>query len=115
MKRIVRLTESDLTRIVRRVIMEQATATYPIILDKVRAVVAMGKTKNQNNIPFIKMEDRKQGTMKFAIDCSNENFAKYTTDPKDQSKIVTTYIRTKLTDAGYPENVVTQVRTLCKS
>jgi hypothetical protein len=27
MKRIVRLTESDLTRIVRRVIMEQATAT----------------------------------------------------------------------------------------
>ena len=33
MKRIIRLTESDLTRIVRRVINEQATpATYPDIL-----------------------------------------------------------------------------------
>jgi hypothetical protein len=31
MKRIVRLTESDLTRIVRRVIMEQAKATPPKI------------------------------------------------------------------------------------
>jgi hypothetical protein len=29
MKKVIRLTESDLTRIVRRVIMEQATATKP--------------------------------------------------------------------------------------
>jgi hypothetical protein len=73
MKRIVRLTESDLTRIVRRVIMEQASSTG----------VFSRKIDNQE-IPFNKVGDKivwKWNTMKFEFNCevAKTNYAAATT------------------------------------
>jgi hypothetical protein len=84
MKRIVRLTESDLTRIVRRVIMEQATATKPPfkgvnvgnfkLADNkiIKNFVGTGRSQNPSNKTFTLYTTDASGKYGVKINCQTK-------------------------------------------
>jgi hypothetical protein len=68
MKRIVRLTESDLTRIVRRVIMEQRNPQA--LAASMQELMALGASANKED--GVNEVTINMGTIRYDLDCSGK-------------------------------------------